>query len=105
MTAYLIVRAEVDEASREKFDEWYEKEHLPDALRDFNSLSAMRGWSDVEPGVHLAFYEFSDLAAANILLSSDLMKEFIKEFDRYWTGKVVRTREVFEVKQLLKSTD
>ncbi len=102
MTAYLIVRAEVDEESREKFDEWYETEHLPDALRDFNSLSAMRGWSDVEPGVHLAFYEFSDLAAANTLISSDLMKEFIKEFDRHWTGRVVRTREVFEVKQLLK---
>ena len=102
MTAYLIVRAEVDEESREKFDEWYETEHLPDALRDFNCLSAMRGWSDVEPGVHLAFYEFSDLAAANTLISSDLMKEFIKEFDRHWTGKVVRTREVFEVKQLLK---
>ena len=101
MTAYLIVRAEVDEASCEKFDEWYETEHLPDALRDFNSVSAMRGWSDVEPGVHLAFYEFFDLAAANTLLSSDLMNEFIKEFDRHWLGKVVRTREVFEVKQLL----
>ena len=105
MTAYLIVRAEVDEESREKFDEWYETEHLPDALRDFNSLSAMRGWSDVEPGVHLAFYEFSDLAAANTLISSDLMKEFIKEFDRHWVGKVVRTREVFEVKQLLKPSN
>ena len=82
MTAYLIVRAEVDEESREKFDEWYESEHLPDALRDFNSLSAMRGWSDVEPGVHLAFYEFSDLSAANNLLSSDLMKEFIQLMEK-----------------------
>ena len=61
----------------------------------------MRGWSDVERGVHLAFYEFPDLIAANNLLSSDLMKEFIKEFDRHWAGKVRRTREVFEVKQLL----
>ena len=61
----------------------------------------MRGWSDVERGVHLAFYEFPDLTAANILLSSDLMKEFIKEFDRHWAGIVRRTREVFEVKQLL----
>ena len=105
MTAYLIVRAEVEETSRDKFDEWYENEHLPDALRDFNSVSSMRGWSDVEPGVHLAFYEFTDLAAANTLLSSDLMKEFIKEFDRHWVGKVVRTREVFEVKQLLKPSN
>ena len=102
MTAYLIVRAEVEEASWEKFDEWYETEHLPDALREFESVSAMRGWSDVDAGVHLAFYEFPDLKAAHALLNSDLMKEFIKEFDRHWKGKVVRTREVFSVKQLLR---
>ena len=82
MSAYLIVRAEVEEASRESFDHWYETEHLPDALRDFNAVSAMRGWSDVDPGVHLAFYEFPDLAAANGILNSDLIKEFVKEFDR-----------------------
>ncbi|MGB0551188.1 MAG: hypothetical protein ACPGQV_01230 [Alphaproteobacteria bacterium] len=102
MSAYLIVRAEVEEASRESFDHWYETEHLPDALRDFNAVSAMRGWSDVDPGVHLAFYEFPDLAAANGILNSDLIKEFVKEFDRHWEGKVVRTRETFEVKQFIK---
>ena len=103
MSAYLIVRAAVDEESRTAFDAWYESEHLPDALRDFNGVSAMRGWSEVEPGIHLAFYEFPDLAAANKLLASDLMKDFIKEFDRHWAGKVTRTREVFEVKQFLQS--
>ena len=102
MTAYLIVRADVEKESREKFDHWYETKHLPDAFRDFKAMSAMRGWSEVEPSVHLAFYEFPDLTAANVLLSSDLMKEFIKEFDRHWEGKVTRTREVIEVKQLLK---
>ncbi len=30
------------------------------------------------------------------------MKEFIKEFDRNWLGKVTRTRDVFEVKQKLE---
>jgi hypothetical protein len=102
MPAYLIVRAEVEEASREGFDHWYESEHLPDALRDFKAVSAMRGWSDVDPGVHLAFYEFPDLAAANAILNSDLIKEFVKEFDRHWEGKVIRTRETFEVKQRIK---
>ena len=29
MSAFLIVRAEVEEASREAFDRWYENEHLP----------------------------------------------------------------------------
>lgn len=102
MSAYLIVRAEVEESSREAFDRWYETHHLPDAHSGFNALSAMRGWSDVDPGVHLAFYEFSDLAAANAILNSDVIKEFIKDFDDHWEGKVNRSRETFEVIQLLK---
>ena len=101
MSAYLIVRADVEEESRELFDEWYQKEHLPEALSQFKAISAMRGWSDVEPGVHLAFYEFRDLETANHLLKSDLMKSFIKKFDGRWARKVKRTREVFEVKQVL----
>ena len=105
MTAFLIVRADVEETSREEFDHWYEAEHLPDALRDFKAIGAMRGWSEVEPNIHLAFYEFPDLTTANNLLSSGLMKEFIKEFSLKWDGKVRRTREVFEVKQLLKQPD
>ena len=104
MTAYLIVRAEVEKESRDKFDHWYETVHLPEALRNFKATSAMRGWSDVESGVHLAFYEFPDLITANHLLSSDLMKTFITEFDRHWAGKVTRTREVFEVKQSLNTS-
>ena len=104
MTAYLIVRADVETESREKFDHWYETVHLPEALRNFKAVSALRGWSDVESGVHLAFYEFPDLITANNLLGSDLMKKFIKEFDRHWAGKVTRTREVFEVKQSLNAS-
>ena len=103
MPAYLIVRAEVEESSREAFDMWYENEHLPDAYRDFKAVSAMRGWSDVDPGVHLAFYEFPDLAAANAILASDTIKEFIKEFDLHWEGKVTRSRETFEVTQVIKN--
>ena len=103
MTAYLIVRAEVDEKHRDAFDHWYETEHLPDAIRAFKAVSAMRGWSDVEPGVHLAFYEFQNLAAANTLLHSNLIKKFIKEFDRHWEGKVRRTREVFSVSQSINN--
>ena len=99
MTAYLIVRAEVEEESREGFDQWYEMEHLPDAFRDFKAVSATRGWSDVEPGMHTAFYEFSDLKTANAILNSELIKEFIKEFDRHWNGKVKRTRDILDIKQ------
>ena len=41
---YLIVRAVVaDPADRSPFDHWYRTEHLPDALKAFGAVSAMRG--------------------------------------------------------------
>lgn len=99
MTAYLIVRAEVAEADHDAFDRWYETEHLPDAHRAFGAQSSRRGWSDVTPGVHLAFYEFPDLAAARAVLDSDGIREMIAEFDRVWGRRVTRTREVVEIIQ------
>ncbi len=99
MTAYLIVRAEVDPSVREGFDTWYQNEHLPDALKAFDAVSAKRGWSSVEADVHIAFYEFRDLDAAEALIGSDIMTGFIAEFDRHWSGKVTRTRELVEFSQ------
>ena len=101
MTAYLIVRAEVDPSVKAAFDSWYETEHLPDALKAFNALSAKRGWSSVEANVHIAFYEFENLDAANTLMNSDVLKWFIAEFDRHWAGKVNRTRELVEFSQVI----
>ena len=104
MSAYLIVRAEVaNEADRAGFDTWYENEHLPDAVSAFNAESASRGWSDVEPGVHYAFYRFPDLKAAQSIGDSDAIRSMIKEFDRLWDGKVVRTRDIVEIIQTIES--
>ncbi len=101
MTAYLIVRAEVDPSIRDAFDTWYQNEHLPDAHREFITISAKRGWSSVFDNVHIAFYEFPDLAKAEELMASDTLKGFIAEFDRNWGDKVKRTREVVEFSQTL----
>lgn len=101
MTAYLIVRAEVAEADRDAFDHWYETEHLPDAKAAFQARSAYRGWSDVTPGVHIAVYEFPDLAHARAIADSEEIKALIAEFDRVWQDRVQRTREIIEVKQTL----
>ena len=101
MTAYLIVRAEVEPSAKDAFDTWYETEHLPEALKAFNALSAKRGWSSVEANVHIAFYEFENLDAANTLMNSDVLKGFIAEFDRHWAGKVNRTRELVEFSQVI----
>ncbi len=99
MTAYFIVRAEVDPDARDAFDAWYETEHLPDAVAALGAAGASRGWSGVEDNVHIAFYEFADMAAVQRMMASDALKGMIAEFSRYWDGKVTRTRDAVEVVQ------
>lgn len=100
MTAWFIVRAEVAETDREAFDRWYETEHLPDAKRIFGALSARRGWSDIDPLVHLAFYEFPDLALARAATTPEKLGPLIAEFDRHF-AEVRRSREVVEIRQAI----
>ena len=101
MSAFLIVRAVVPEASIEAFDHWYETEHLPDAKKAFDAVSARRGWSDVTPGLHVAIYEFRDLEHARNVSGGQKIGELIAEFDRVWKGAVTREREIVGISQLL----
>ena len=101
MTAFLIVRAEVDPAVRDAFDAWYQGEHLPDAVEAFGAAGAWRGWSDVDANVHIAFYEFRDMPDVNRVMGSDALKRMIGEFDRLWSGSVTRTREVVDLVQAI----
>ena len=55
MTAYFIVRAEVDPAARDRSDARYENERLPDPVKAFGAKGASRGGSDMEDNVHIAF--------------------------------------------------
>ena len=96
MPALLIVRAEVDPAARDAFDAWYQDEHLPDAVEAFGADRAWRGWSDVNDNVHVAFYEFAELADVRRVMASETLRRMIGEFDRHWQGRVTRTREVVE---------
>ena len=102
MTAYFIVRAQVvDAAVKGDFDRWYQNEHLPDALKEFNARRAWRGWSAVDPSVHYAYYEFDRMAHAQAIPSSDALKRLVVEFDRVWGDKVTRSRDVVEVIQTI----
>jgi len=93
-TAYFVVRATVtDPAKRAAFDEWYQKEHLPDATKAFGIAKARRFWSASDPSLHMATYEFPDLAALERGTGDSALKPLIAEFDRCWPG-VTRTREV-----------
>ncbi len=102
MTTYLIVRAKVDPTVRKTFDNWYEKEHLPDAQKAFDAISARRGWSKMEPNTHIALYEFSNLDVAEKAMSSNYINDLIKEFDRNWEGLVTRTRELLDINQIIQ---
>ena len=54
-TAHLIVRATLaDPADRQKFDHWYQTEHLPDAVKGFKARRAWRSCSKKSPLVYIA---------------------------------------------------
>ena len=102
MTAYFIVRAQVvDAVVKDKFDRWYQNEHLPDALKGFGARRAWRGWSAVDPNVHYAWYEFDSLAQAQAIQGSAALMSLVAEFDRAWGNKVTRSRDFAEVVQAL----
>ena len=105
MSALFIVRAMVPEADRAAFDHWYETEHLPDAVKNFGCSCARRGWSELDPGVHVAAYDFPDAERARDLLAGDAspeIKVMIAEFDRVWQGRVTRSRELVILSQNLE---
>ena len=96
-----IVRAVVGVTDRVAFDEWYEDEHLSEALIVFGADQAWRAWSEVESGVHYAYYTFSTIEAAVSILSSSALENLIKKFDEVWGDRVSRSRDVIEVKQCI----
>jgi hypothetical protein len=100
MTGLFMVRAQVaDAAMKGAFDRWYGDEHLPDALQAFKARRAWRGWSDVDPCVHYAWYEFDDLACAKAIVGSEALKRLVADFDRAWGDKVARSRDFVAIAQ------
>ena len=92
---FLVVRAIVtDPGKRAAFDDWYRREHLPQAMEAFRAEKGWRFWSETDPSAHQATYQFPDRAAVDRALNSAGMKALVAEFDRVFPG-VPRTREVF----------
>ena len=99
MPTYFIVRATVsDPAKRAAFDRWYAQEHLPDAAKTFGAKKAWRFWSDTDPAVHQATYEFADRAALDHGTRPEVMKRLVADFDRDWPG-IPRQREIMTLAQ------
>jgi hypothetical protein len=100
-SAYLAVRAEVPEAERARFDHWYETDHLPWALRAFGAQRAWRCWSRSDPAVHVAFYEFDSVTAAEAATRPEKIQPLVADFDRVWGDRVPRRRAILEMVQEL----
>jgi hypothetical protein len=93
-TAFFVVRATVADPSRRKaFDEWYHREHLPEAAKAFGAARAWRFWSITDPALHQATYEFADQAALDHALGGAALKALVADFDRAWPD-IPRTREI-----------
>ena len=97
--ACLAVRAEVPAADRERFDHWYETDHLPWALRVFEARRAWRGWSRDDAMVHVAFYEFDSVEAAEAATAPGKIAPLVADFDRVWGDRVPRRRAILEIVQ------
>jgi hypothetical protein len=92
--AFFVVRATVADPSRRKaFDEWYHREHLPDAAKAFGAAKAWRFWSITDPALHQATYEFADQEALDRALGGAALKALVADFDRAWPD-IPRTREI-----------
>jgi len=97
--AYLAVRAEVPAADRAGFDRWYETDHLPWASRVFGARRAWRCWSRSDPEVHVAFYEFDSVEAAEAATAPEKIAPLVADFDRVWGDRVPRRRAILDVVQ------
>jgi hypothetical protein len=92
-----IVRATVaDPARRAAFDAWYKNEHLPDAAKSFGAEKAWRCWSETDPAVHVASYQFADRAALDRAIAPEVIRRLVADFDKAWPG-VPRSREIMTV--------
>jgi len=99
--ACVVVRAEVPEAERARFEFWYDTDHLPWALRTFEARRAWRCWSRANPAVHVAVYEFDSVEAAEAATAPEKIQPLVADFDRVWGDRVKRRREILEVAQEL----
>jgi hypothetical protein len=97
MPHYFIVRATIaDPARRAAFDAWYRDEHLPDAVKAFGAQKAWRFWSESDPAVHVAQYQFPDRAALDHGTRPEVLQQFVADFDKAWPG-VPRSREIVKL--------
>ena len=96
---FFVVRSTVkDAALRKPFDHWYSTDHMPWALREFKCEKAWRFWSETDPSVHQATYQFADRAALDRGTRPENMTRLVADFDKAWP-QIKRSREIMTLAQ------
>ncbi len=93
ISAFLVVRAVVEQSLRQNFDHWYSSDHLPRDLSAFKAAKAWRFRSAADAGVHYAVYQFTDMSKLGAAMKDDALKVLIADFDKTWPTGVTRTRD------------
>ena len=53
--------------------------------------------------MHVAFYEFDSVEAAEAIQRSEAIKPLVADFDRVWQGRVIRRRAVLDAVQEIEA--
>ena len=72
----------------------------PTPRRAFGAQKAWRFWSETDPAVHQATYQFADRAALDHGTRPEVMKRLVADFDKAWPG-IPRQREIMRLAEEL----
>jgi uncharacterized protein (TIGR02118 family) len=95
-----MVRANVAPEQEDAFNEWYNREHLPDVMRLPGCLRGARyrvldGLAGDTSYRYLALYEFESEEALRAAATSDYFQELTRKFNEAFGASSTRVRSFF----------
>lgn len=96
-TALFTVKATITPEREQAFNEWYNREHIPDVLRYRGAVSARR-YRAILPEdkfQYVAVYEFESEETLRAFLDSEHFVGLRKEYDAHFGGVSERQRAAY----------
>jgi len=96
-TALFTVKATIRPDREQAFNEWYNREHVPDVFK-FKGVVSARRYKVILPEdkfQYMAVYEFESEATLQQFLKSDHMTWLRSEYDAHWGGASERQRAAY----------
>jgi antibiotic biosynthesis monooxygenase (ABM) superfamily enzyme len=96
-TALFTVKATITPDREQAFNEWYNREHVPDVLKFKGAVSARR-YRAILPEdkfQYMAVYEFESEATLQRFLQSGHLDELKRDYDAHFEGVSERARSAY----------